>query len=167
MAVHPLASAEVLSRRFRVALQPAPPLTSGEYVVRVGLGSGDTATTVPSRDLLHIAVAAASASLGAIFTRRGPSTGNKDVPTADLRFRRSERVRVEIPTLSTAAPGARLLDRTGKPLAIPVAVALREDADGSRWQTGELALAPLAQGDYVVELSDGHNRELAAFRVVP
>jgi VWFA-related protein len=155
------------NRSFRLALQPAPPLASGEYVVRVGVGSGDIATTVPSRDLLHIAVPEASASVGAIFTRRGPSTGNKDIPTADLRFRRSERVRVEIPTLSTAAPSARLLDRTGKAMAVPVAVALREDTDGSRWQTGELALAPLAQGDYVVELSDGDNRMLAAFRVVP
>ena len=155
------------SRSFRVALQPAPPLTSGEYVVRVGLGSGDTATAVPSRDLLHIAVPAASASVGAIFTRRGPSTGNKEVPTADLRFRRNERLHVEIPTLSTSVPGTRLLDRTGKPLAVPVAGALRDDTDGSRWQTGDLALAPLAQGDYVIELSDGHNRILAAFRVVP
>jgi VWFA-related protein len=155
------------SRSFRVALQPAPPLTTGEYVVRVGLGSGDAATTVPSRDLMHISVPAASTAVGAIFIRRGPSTGNKDVPTADLRFRRSERVRVEIPTLSTAAAGARLLDRTGKPLAVPVAAALREDTDGSRWQTGELTLAPLAQGDYVIELSDGDKRTLAAFRVVP
>jgi hypothetical protein len=48
-----------------------------------------------------------------------------------------------------------------------VAGALREDTDGSRWQTADLALAPLAQGDYVIELSDGHNRILAAFRVVP
>jgi hypothetical protein len=122
---------------------------------------------VPARDLLRVPAPAASTSSGAIFMRRGPTTGIKDVPTADLRFRRSERIRVEIPTLSTVAPGARLLDRTGKPLAVPVTGALREDPDGSRWQTGELALAPLAPGDYVIELSEGNARMLSAFRVVP
>jgi VWFA-related protein len=155
------------SRSFRVALSPAPALTSGDYVVRVGARSGDTATSVPSRDLLHIPAPAAATSIGAIFMRRGPTTGIKDVPTADLRFRRSERVRVEIPTLSTTAAAARLLDRTGKPLAVPVTGALRDDPDGSRWQTGELALAPLAPGDYVIELSEGSARMLSAFRVVP
>jgi len=155
------------SRSFRVALSPSPALTSGEYVVRAGARSGDTATSVPSRDILHISAPAASASIGAIFMRRGPTTANRDVPTADLRFRRSERVRVEIPTVSTTTPGARLLDRTGKPLAVPVTAALREDPDGSRWQTGEVVLAPLAPGDYVIELSEGNARMLSAFRIVP
>jgi hypothetical protein len=155
------------SRSFRVALSPSPALTSGDYVVRAGARSGDTATTVPVRDVLHMPAPAASTSSGAIFMRRGPSTGIKDVPTADLRFRRNERVRVEIPTLSTTTPGARLLDRTGKPLAVPVTGAVREDPDGSRWQTGEVVLAPLAPGDYVIELSEGSARMLSAFRVVP
>ncbi|MBZ5559712.1 MAG: VWA domain-containing protein, partial [Acidobacteriia bacterium] len=35
------------SRSFRVALSPSPALTSGEYVVRAGARSGDTATSVP------------------------------------------------------------------------------------------------------------------------
>jgi hypothetical protein len=155
------------SRSFRVALSPSPAPSTGEYIIRAGARSGDTATSVPSRDILHIAVPPASTSSGAIFMRRGQATGNKDVPTADLRFRRSERVRVEIPTVSTTVPGARLLDRTGKPLAVPVTGALREDPDGSRWQTGEVVLAPLAPGDYVIELSEGNARMLSAFRVVP
>ncbi|MBI3401466.1 MAG: VWA domain-containing protein [Acidobacteria bacterium] len=155
------------SRSFRVALSPSPALTSGDYVVRAGARSGDTATTVPVRDILRIPAPAASTSSGAIFMRRGQTTGNKDVPTADLRFRRSERVRVEIPTLSTTAAGARLLDRTGKLLAVPVTAALRDDTDGSRWRTGEVVLAPLAPGDYVIELSEGNTRMLSAFRVVP
>jgi len=60
-----------------------------------------------------------------------------------------------------------LLDRTGKALAVPVATRLRTDADSSRWLTGQLAVAPLAVGDYVIELSKGSNRMLAAFSVVP
>ena len=95
------------------------------------------------------------------------------MPTADLRFRRNEQVRVEIPTTTSNAVTARLLDRTGKPLAVPVTAALRDDADGSRWQTAQLALAPLAPADYVIEMTTGaggaggEKRVIVAFRVVP
>ena len=93
-------------------------------------------------------------------------TGNKEVPTADMRFRRSERLRVEVPSVA-AATGARLLDRTGKPMPVPVASNTRNDADGSRWATAELALAPLAAGDYIIEVMAETTRTLVAFRVVP
>ena len=76
-------------------------------------------------------------------------------------------MRVEIPTSSSAAAAARLLDRAGNALAVPVTAAMRDDTDGSRWYTAEVALAPLAAGDYVIELSDGNQRMLAAFRIVP
>ena len=66
--------------------------------------------------------------------RRGPSSGNKDLPTADLRYRRSERLHVEVPVSGLMAT-ARLLDRTGKPFPVPVASTMRDDADGSRWAT--------------------------------
>jgi hypothetical protein len=92
---------------------------------------------------------------------------NRDAPTADLRFRRSEQIRVEIPIASAGPLTARLLDRTGKPLAVPVTAAVRDDADGSRWATAQLALAPLAPADYVIELSSGDRRMISAFRVVP
>ena len=59
-----------------------------------------------------------------------------------------------------------LLDRTGKPLAVPVTAAVRDEADGSRWVTAQLALAPLAPGDYAVEIAAGVRRMIAAFRVV-
>ena len=73
---------------------------------------------------------------------------------------------MEIPTDADAG-AARLLDRSGKPLAVPVTAAVRNDPDGARWLTGQLALAPLAPGDYVIELSSGDHRMLSAFRVVP
>ena len=104
---------------------------------------------------------------GALFIRRGASTGNKEMPTADLRFRRNEQIRVEIPTASSDPVTARLLDRTGKPLAVPVTTMMRDDADGSRWVTAQLALAPLAPGDYAIELAAGVRRMIAAFRVIP
>ncbi|HEV3140770.1 MAG TPA: hypothetical protein VGY57_09655, partial [Vicinamibacterales bacterium] len=63
----------------------------------------------------------------------------------------------------------------GKALAIPVTAAVRDDADGSKWQTAQLALAPLAPADYVVEISraggagaaETITRTLVAFRVIP
>ena len=104
------------------------------------------------------------------------------MPTADLRFRRNEQIRIDVPTSDVQPMTGRLLDRTGKSLAVPIATAVRDDPDGSRWVSAQLALAPLAVGDYIVELTraggagragraEGAGREsdrmLVAFRVVP
>ena len=152
-------------RAFRVAVTPSQPLAGGEYVLRVGARAGPA--SIPSREILRLMIPPAPEATGALFYRRGAATGNKDMPTADLRFRRNEQARVEIPTGSSDAITARLLDRTGKPLAVPVTAAVRDDADGSRWVTAQLALAPLAPGDYAVEIAAGERRMIAAFRVVP
>jgi len=170
------------SRSFRIALSTPQPLAAGDYAVRVrarGAGAG----AIPVNDTVRLALPPAPDVVGAIFIRRGPATGNKEMPTADLRFRRNEQLRVEIPAAGSDSPSARLLDRSGKPLSVPLTTAMRDDADGSRWQTAQLALAPLAVGDYVIELSGGSGgsggsgrsggsggetkRTLVAFRVVP
>ena len=148
-----------------MVLAPSQSMPPGEYIVRIGARSTDG--TLPTRDTMHVTVPPPPQATGAIWIRRGQTTGNRELPTADLRFRRSDQLRVEIPTLAAEAGAARLLDRTGKALAVPVATRLRTDADGSRWLTGQLAVAPLAVGDYVIELSEGSNRMLAAFSVVP
>src|SRR4051812_23785542 len=152
-------------RTFRVAVTPSQPLTPGEYVLRVGARAGPA--SIPSRETARMVIPEAPGALGALFTRRGPATGNREVPTADLRFRRNEQVRVDILTTSSGAVTARLLDRTGKALSVPVSAAVRDDADGSRWVTAQLALAPLAAGDYVIEIARGDQRMISAFRVVP
>lgn len=154
------------TRSVMVPIVLAEPPTTGEFTVRVraeGFGTGTVQVTLPpSPD-----------AGGAVFMRRGPSTGNKEAPTADLRFRRSERIRVDLPTPDAGATTARLLDRTGKALPIPLTASVRDERDGSRWQTTELALAPLAPGDYLIELAGkageagGEKRTLVAFRVVP
>lgn len=127
------------SRVFRVALTPGEPLAPGDYQVRVrARGAGDGGAAFD--DLVTLAVAASSDPTGGLLVRRGPSTGNKSLVRADLRSRRNERLGIEVPARASDAVSIRLLDRTGKPLAVPMAVVARDDADGSKWQTGELAL---------------------------
>jgi len=137
-------------------------LAPGEYTLRVRSQSPAGAETMSMPVMLP---QPPQASAG-IFIRRGPTTGNKEMATADVRFRRSDRVRVEVPSAADAT-SARLLDRTGKPMpAIPVTVSTRTDGDGIKWATAELLLAPLAPGDYVVEVVAGDTRTLAAIRMV-
>jgi hypothetical protein len=165
------------ARSFRATLRPAagsPPIVPGDYVIRLTV-RGVATGAVPSRDTVRIAIERAPASTGAIVLRRGQSTGNRDVPTADLRFHRSEHIRVEVPAPNASAISARLLDRMGKPLTVAVAPAIRDDPDGSRWETAQLNLAPLGAGDYVIEMTEGAarpggaggERKLVAFRIVP
>jgi hypothetical protein len=160
-------SAQPSGRSALIALT-ASNAAPGTYTVRVrSEGSSTTSATVKLPESPQAG--------GVLLIRRGPSTGNKDMPTADRRFRRSEHLRVEIPSHSTATPTARLLDRNGKPLAVPVTGAVRVDPDGTRWHTAQLSLAPLAVGDYIVEIatesggsgeSGASNRTLIAFRIV-
>jgi hypothetical protein len=48
-----------------------------------------------------------------------------------------------------------------------VTTGVREDAQGLRWDRVEVILAPLGQGDYLIESSSGPARRLTAFRIVP
>ena len=148
----------------RIFLKTALPMTPGDYQIRVRVTS---AGVLPASETARITVALPPAGSGVLFNRRGVSTGNKEAPTADLRFRRTERVIVLLPAASTEPAAARLLDRAGKALAIPLTAAIREEPDGSRWRAVEVALAPLAPGDYLVELSGAGERTLSAVRVLP
>lgn len=152
------------SRSFLVALSGTSALAPGDYAIRVRARSA--ASTSAANETMTIALRPAPAATGAMFMRRGPMTGNRDIPAADLRFRRSEQMRVECPAPGATDVTARLLDRTGKALTIPVTAAVREDPDGTRWQTAHLALAALAPGDYIVEIANSADKTLVAFRVI-
>jgi VWFA-related protein len=159
----------VASVRGRIApgtislLMPIVPSRSepGDYMVRVRsqTPAGVETLSVP------VVLPPASTATGAVYSRRGPMSGTKDTPTADLRYRRSERVHVEVPSAAGAAT-ARLLDRTGKVLPVPVTASMRTDTDGARWATADLALAPLAPGDYLIDVSGDSTRTLVPFRIV-
>ena len=152
------------SPSIRLALT-ASALAPGDYQLQIRT-KGARALSA-SNETMQIVLPAAPNATGAVFFRRGATTGNREIPTADLRFRRSERLRVELPVPAADAVAARLLDRAGNVIPIPVTAAIRDDADGSRWQSAEVALAPLAAGDYLVELAAGTIRTLIAFRVIP
>jgi hypothetical protein len=104
---------------------------------------------------------------GAAFFRAGSAARAPFMATTDPRFRRVERLRLEVPARDTIPAAARLLDRRGEPRSVPVTVTERHDeATGSRWTVLDVTLAPLAIGDYVIEVRQGTTTQYAAFRIV-
>lgn len=157
--------------------------TQGAFAIRVpaegGVGPGEYAVRVrvrpnanpglPVGDTVRVIVPETSSLLGEpLMWRRGPSTGPRHLVTADPRFQRNERVRLELPTAAAGSASARMLDRMGKPMQIPVQVSERPDASGMfRWIVVDVTLAPLASGDYAIEVTLGDARQVGAFKVVP
>jgi VWFA-related protein len=150
-------------------------LPPGEYVVRINAKPVVAGTASIGGQVRVVLPAPAAMAGGQPSTprllRRGPTTGLNYLPTADAKFRRVERLRVEL-SAGTAggSVSARLLDRRGQPLAVPVAASIRVDG-GSRTVVAEAVLASLAPGDYVLEvaLGDGASRQVmvSAVRIVP
>ena len=104
----------------------------------------------------------------AVMWRRGPSTGPQHLRTADPRFQRNERIRLELATSSAEPATARLIDRNGQPMTVPVQVSDRPDPSGAfRWVVVDFALAPFGPADYAIEVTQGQATQLTAFRVVP
>jgi hypothetical protein len=70
-----------------------------------------------------------------------------------------------------SAAGGELLDRSGRPMSIPVQFTERAGDPGPRTFVAELTLAPLAEGDYAIRVHaewSGEQRDaVAAFRIVP
>ncbi len=157
------------SERFVAELE-AGTLPPGDYVaqVRVAPVEGD-----PIREAIQFSVSETTGGLGRpLVFRQGPSRGQPFEPTADMRFRRNERLRLEAAISSGGVTlAARLYDASGSSMSIPFGTSERSDPNtGMRWCVAELALAPLAPGDYVIGLSangDTQNVVLQAFRVVP
>jgi hypothetical protein len=73
-----------------------------------------------------------------------------------------------MPTRLEATATARLLDRMGKLLQVPVTTSDRRDETGDfRWVIVDATLAPLAPGEYAVEVTVGDVKQTTAFRMVP
>lgn len=144
--------------------QVAVPETSTSLRVRLqSAGEGP-----PLKDVVALAPIGAAGDPGVpLLLRRGPTTGGRYLPTADPQFRRTERLRVELPR--TTPPGtftASMLDRAGAPLPLPVTTTTRTDGTIT-WATADVSLAPLAHGDYVIKLTVDGSDAITAIRVVP
>lgn len=166
---------ETLAREARTALLrvPLPDTVPGDYAIRVT--SKPAGGAVGTTETLRVVVPRRSDSavtLGQpLLYRRGPFSGSGWRVAGDPRYRRQERVKVELAALGVLAGAeVQLLDRNGKPLAnIPVSTARREE-NGRTVVSGEVTLAPLTAGDYVLETTVRHGdttqKVLAAFRIV-
>jgi len=173
----------VLSVENEVLTETTAPLAAGQRALTVDLGE----VVVPAHDVTirtrvtpaqeglpytdTLRLADVSAPGRPVVLRRGPTTGIKFVPTADLQFRRTERVRLELPTTArVTATSGEVLDRAGKPMSLTVTATTRIEA-GITWASAELNLAPLAAGDYVLKLkaeAGGKTEEVVTgFRLVP
>jgi hypothetical protein len=173
----------VLSSDNQVLTESTTPLPAGQRSMAVDLGE----VVVPEHDVT-VRTRVSPAQQGLPYTdairlaeiatpgrpivlRRGPTTGIKYLPTADLQFQRTERVRLELPSVAAVtATSGEVLDRNGKPRPLKVTTTTRTEA-GITWASAELNLAPMAPGDYVLKLkaeSGGKSEEVATgFRLVP
>ena len=150
---------------------PDVPLGPGGYTLRLRLkpsGGG-----LPFLDTVHFTVADTGDLTGkARLLRRGLSTGVQYVATADPQFRRTDRLRVEIPLLG-GVDGARgeLLNKTGQVMPVPVEASTRREDAALQWASVDALLAPLAPGDYAIRttIQRGTTTQqlLTAFRIVP
>ncbi|HUR21410.1 MAG TPA: VWA domain-containing protein [Vicinamibacterales bacterium] len=103
--------------------------------------------------------------------RATPSPRSPLVPATAPVFRRSERVHIEWPVAQVLTESsARILGRTGEPLALSVALSEREGSPRPMLMA-DTVLGALAAGDYLIELrvtsAEGSRTSLIAFRVVP
>jgi VWFA-related protein len=134
---------------------PEQPLAPGRYFVRVEARSPKGGASLKSTTDATVPARGALLGTAALAFRRGLSTGLNYVPTADPRFPRTDRLRVELPVFAQGATAtAKVLTREGQPLTLNVMTTERTDAtSGQRFIVADAILAPLAQGDYVLEVS--------------
>ena len=162
-----------------VETRTVAPLRSGVSLRVPVVGPGDVRVAVKARSKTpgdfgavdaRIDVPAPKPSLiGGILSYRGIARALQ--PAADGRYRRTERVTLEAPLAAGAEPaGARVLDRAGTALSVPVASRVRVGEGGVRWLVASLPLAPFTDGDYVIEMEavkgEARERRLFAIRVV-
>jgi VWFA-related protein len=153
--------------RSTVVLVPVPPGDRGSWTIAVRATGGSdeqadatiTAGSAPGPLFGHPMLYRANAS------PRAPLRA-----VADLQFRRTERIRVEYRALEPGIePAVRLLDRQGQALPIRPTLSTREEGSATIVSV-DLALAPLSEGEYVIELTGQRGadsqRALAAFRLV-
>ena len=131
------------------------PVAAGRYLVRAEITP--RAGRIPLQVSTFVTVPADTAVIGsaALALRRGPSTGLAYVATADPRFRRTERLRIEVPLVEPATEATgRMLTREGQPMPLIVTSSSRVDeATQLRLGVADVTLSALAEGEYVLEFT--------------
>ena len=139
---------------------------AGSFTVRTRVTPAGDGVSVTET----VKIAANAGGTAPRLWRRGPGSAMDYVPTAVPQFQRSDRIRMDLPLLRPSTVTADVLDRSGKPMALPVEASTHADGDLT-WARAEIAVAPLAPGDYILRFSltgEGapiHN--LTGFKVVP
>lgn len=142
---------------------------AGRYSVRIeALAEGAVAPVVLTT-LVDVPAPGGLLGSALVASRRGPGTGRNFDPTADARMRRTERLRLSTVRLSAgAAVTGRLLNRAGQVMQVPVTISDAPGENGAPPQAvAEIALAPLAAGEYVVEITatEGTKTETLSYAV--
>jgi len=135
---------------YRVAV-PADDPGPWEVLVRF---QGDMAPVAYSVDVARPVPAPIH---GRLVYRATPASRSPLWPASSLSFRRAERVHVEWAMAGALDNrSARLLGRDGSALAVPVTLT-EVERDGQPLLAADLRLAPLAPGDYVIEVTASLN----------
>lgn len=131
------------------------PIAAGRYQVRAELLPDGARAPIVVTTLVDVPAESALWGSAVLAARRGPGTGRTFEATADARFRRTERLRAEVARVDAAvAVTARLLNRSGQTMNIPVTLTERAGVDdGVATLATDLPLAPLAAGEYVLEFT--------------
>jgi hypothetical protein len=103
--------------------------------------------------------------------RRGPSTGLNYARVTKNEFRRTERLRIEVPLAGEGFTGTgRVLTSRGQATALIVTFSTRTEISKQPIGVADVSLAPLAEADYVLELTltkDGKSEVVSyAFRLI-
>jgi hypothetical protein len=157
----------VTARSFQTDL-PLGVVSPGRYTVNVRAAAGGESLFETSEFMVD----PSRVSLPVPLMFRGGSGPTRPVsPAADLRFRRTERLRFELPLdPDETTVSVRLLSGVGRVLPVPVTTSTRHDQSGRRWLVAELPLASLAEGAYVAEFrpdGQGERTVYQAFRMIP
>jgi hypothetical protein len=155
--------------RAEVVIAPETGLGAGDYQLRARVTPGQGG--LPLTDAVRFSVPADPSPAGTpMFARRNVTTGRAYIRTPDLRFRRTDWLRVSVPLAEAPASlTAELVDQRGQVMAVPV-TARADRSEAGDLAIAELSLAPLAAGEYAVriavDLGGVKHERLAAFRVV-
>jgi hypothetical protein len=152
---------------FSIQVPETGAIDAGEYAIRVRIRS-EADEKSEFTDTARVVLREGPALGEAVMWRRGLSTGPRYLRTADPRFTRSDRLKLELPTSAATPATARILDRNQNQLPVPAQVSERPDASGTfRWIVVDATLAPFAAGDYSVEVTQGREKRVTEFKLVP